>query len=100
MSESQSWVTAKAQEMFQKTGNWSPDRPYTDDLHDNCHNPQVGTRVHAQPCFRPHQQLRCQSHAGESASFSICAAVAMTMLIITFTDAKIELCSSELQVML
>uniref|UniRef100_A0A674P6F4 Voltage-dependent P/Q-type calcium channel subunit alpha-1A n=1 Tax=Takifugu rubripes TaxID=31033 RepID=A0A674P6F4_TAKRU len=41
MSESQSWVTAKAQEMFQKTGNWSPDRPYTDDLHDNCHNPQT-----------------------------------------------------------
>lgn len=41
MTESQSWVTAKAQEMFQKTGNWSPDRPYPDDLHDNRHNPQV-----------------------------------------------------------
>ncbi|TKS68652.1 Voltage-dependent P/Q-type calcium channel subunit alpha-1A [Collichthys lucidus] len=41
MTESQSWVTAKAQEMFQKTGNWSPDRPYPDDLHDNRHNPQA-----------------------------------------------------------
>ncbi|XP_065811379.1 calcium channel, voltage-dependent, P/Q type, alpha 1A subunit, b isoform X10 [Labrus bergylta] len=40
MTESQSWVTAKAQEMFQKTGNWSPDRPYPEDLHDNRHNPQ------------------------------------------------------------
>ncbi|XP_042341586.1 calcium channel, voltage-dependent, P/Q type, alpha 1A subunit, b isoform X8 [Plectropomus leopardus] len=43
MTESQSWVTAKAQEMFQKTGNWSPDRPYPDDLHDNRHNPQTIT---------------------------------------------------------
>ncbi|XP_029905891.1 LOW QUALITY PROTEIN: calcium channel, voltage-dependent, P/Q type, alpha 1A subunit, b [Myripristis murdjan] len=41
MTESQSWVTAKAQEMFQKTGNWSPDRPYPDDLHDSRHNPQI-----------------------------------------------------------
>ncbi|XP_067434458.1 voltage-dependent P/Q-type calcium channel subunit alpha-1A-like [Thunnus thynnus] len=41
MTESQSWVTAKAQEMFRKTGNWSPDRPYPDDLHDNRHNPQT-----------------------------------------------------------
>ncbi|XP_065811386.1 calcium channel, voltage-dependent, P/Q type, alpha 1A subunit, b isoform X12 [Labrus bergylta] len=41
MTESQSWVTAKAQEMFQKTGNWSPDRPYPEDLHDNRHNPQT-----------------------------------------------------------
>ncbi|XP_077935955.1 calcium channel, voltage-dependent, P/Q type, alpha 1A subunit, b isoform X4 [Gasterosteus aculeatus] len=41
VTESQSWVTAKAQEMFQNTGNWSPDRPYPDDLHDNRHNPQT-----------------------------------------------------------
>ncbi|CAJ1052910.1 voltage-dependent P/Q-type calcium channel subunit alpha-1A isoform X1 [Xyrichtys novacula] len=40
MTESQSWVTTKAQEMFQRTGNWSPERPYPDDLHDNRHNPQ------------------------------------------------------------
>ncbi|KAE8300557.1 Voltage-dependent P/Q-type calcium channel subunit alpha-1A Brain calcium channel I [Larimichthys crocea] len=47
MTESQSWVTAKAQEMFQKTGNWSPDRPYPDDLHDNRHNPQTITDISA-----------------------------------------------------
>lgn len=41
MTESQSWMTAKAQEMFQKTGNWSPDRAYPEDLHENRHNPQV-----------------------------------------------------------
>ncbi|XP_030270659.1 voltage-dependent P/Q-type calcium channel subunit alpha-1A isoform X5 [Sparus aurata] len=40
MTESQSWVTPKAQEMFQK-GNWSPDRPYPDDHHDNRHNSQT-----------------------------------------------------------
>uniref|UniRef100_A0AAY4F022 Voltage-dependent P/Q-type calcium channel subunit alpha-1A n=1 Tax=Denticeps clupeoides TaxID=299321 RepID=A0AAY4F022_9TELE len=28
--ESQSWVTTKAQEMFQNTGSWSPERPYPD----------------------------------------------------------------------
>ncbi|CAJ1052911.1 voltage-dependent P/Q-type calcium channel subunit alpha-1A isoform X2 [Xyrichtys novacula] len=43
MTESQSWVTTKAQEMFQRTGNWSPERPYPDDLHDNRHNPQTIT---------------------------------------------------------
>ncbi|XP_069545599.1 calcium channel, voltage-dependent, P/Q type, alpha 1A subunit, b isoform X10 [Brachyistius frenatus] len=43
MTESQSWVTPKPQEMFEKTGNWSPDRPYPDDLHDNRHNPQTIT---------------------------------------------------------
>ncbi|XP_037546486.1 voltage-dependent P/Q-type calcium channel subunit alpha-1A [Nematolebias whitei] len=41
MTESQSWMTAKAQEMFQKTGNWSPDRAYPDDPHENRHNPQT-----------------------------------------------------------
>ncbi|XP_035261630.1 calcium channel, voltage-dependent, P/Q type, alpha 1A subunit, b isoform X3 [Anguilla anguilla] len=41
MTGSQSWVTTRAQEMFQKTGNWSPDRPPPDDLHDNRHNPQT-----------------------------------------------------------
>uniref|UniRef100_A0A3P9MST0 Voltage-dependent calcium channel alpha-1 subunit IQ domain-containing protein n=1 Tax=Poecilia reticulata TaxID=8081 RepID=A0A3P9MST0_POERE len=43
LTESQSWMTAKAQEMFQKTGNWSPDRPYPDDVHENRHNPQTIT---------------------------------------------------------
>lgn len=40
MTESPSWMTAKAQEMFQKTGNWSPERPYLDELHDTRNNPQ------------------------------------------------------------
>lgn len=53
VSESQSWVTAKAQEMFQNTGSWSPDRPYADDLHDNRHNPQV----------RPRRRSRCRQRA-------------------------------------
>ncbi|XP_028827231.1 calcium channel, voltage-dependent, P/Q type, alpha 1A subunit, b isoform X6 [Denticeps clupeoides] len=39
--ESQSWVTTKAQEMFQNTGSWSPERPYPDNVHDNRHNPQT-----------------------------------------------------------
>lgn len=47
MSESQSCVTPKAQDMFQRTGNWSPDRTYADDLHDNRHNPQVPTCTHS-----------------------------------------------------
>ncbi|XP_043108217.1 calcium channel, voltage-dependent, P/Q type, alpha 1A subunit, b isoform X5 [Puntigrus tetrazona] len=43
MSESQSWVTSRAQEMFQKPvpENWNPDRPYPDDHHDSRHNPQT-----------------------------------------------------------
>lgn len=44
MSESQSWVTSRAQEMFQKSvpENWNPDRPsYPDDHHNSRHNPQV-----------------------------------------------------------
>ncbi|XP_059588284.1 voltage-dependent P/Q-type calcium channel subunit alpha-1A isoform X2 [Alligator mississippiensis] len=32
MKESQSWVTQRAQEMFQKTGTWSPERARPDDL--------------------------------------------------------------------
>ncbi|XP_050979462.1 calcium channel, voltage-dependent, P/Q type, alpha 1A subunit, b isoform X21 [Labeo rohita] len=43
MNESQSWVTSRAQEMFQKSvpENWNPDRPYPDDHHDGRHNPQT-----------------------------------------------------------
>ncbi len=47
MSESQSWVTSRAQEMFQKSvpENWNPERPYPDDHHDSRHNPQVISEV-------------------------------------------------------
>ncbi|XP_061080388.1 voltage-dependent P/Q-type calcium channel subunit alpha-1A-like isoform X3 [Conger conger] len=41
MKESQSWVTARAQEMSQKAGSWSPEGQHPDDLHDNRHNPQT-----------------------------------------------------------
>ncbi|KAA0707598.1 Voltage-dependent P/Q-type calcium channel subunit alpha-1A [Triplophysa tibetana] len=43
MTESQSWVTSRAQEMFQKPvpENWNPDRPYTDDHHESRNNPQT-----------------------------------------------------------
>ncbi|KAG5832569.1 hypothetical protein ANANG_G00292520 [Anguilla anguilla] len=41
MTESQSWVTARAQEMSQKAGSWSPEGQHPDDLHDNRHNPQT-----------------------------------------------------------
>lgn len=43
MTESQSWVTSRAQEMFPKSvpENWNPDRPYPDEHHDSRHNPQV-----------------------------------------------------------
>uniref|UniRef100_H3ATC4 Voltage-dependent P/Q-type calcium channel subunit alpha n=1 Tax=Latimeria chalumnae TaxID=7897 RepID=H3ATC4_LATCH len=40
MKESQSWVTQRAQEMFQKTGTWSPERVRPDDLPDNRQNSQ------------------------------------------------------------
>ncbi|RMB90067.1 hypothetical protein DUI87_33522 [Hirundo rustica rustica] len=32
MKESQSWVTQRAQEMFQRTGTWSPERGHPDDV--------------------------------------------------------------------
>ncbi|XP_016094871.1 calcium channel, voltage-dependent, P/Q type, alpha 1A subunit, b [Sinocyclocheilus grahami] len=43
MIESQSWVTSRAQEMFQKPvpENWNPDRPYPEDHHDSRHSPQT-----------------------------------------------------------
>lgn len=63
MSESQSWVTAKAQEMFQNTGSWSPDRPYADDLHDNRHNPQVRTEHSRASAPPPRRRSRCRQRA-------------------------------------
>uniref|UniRef100_A0A8C2IZ08 Voltage-dependent P/Q-type calcium channel subunit alpha-1A n=1 Tax=Cyprinus carpio TaxID=7962 RepID=A0A8C2IZ08_CYPCA len=38
--ESQSWVTARAQEMSQKTGSWSPEGQNPDDMADNCRQSQ------------------------------------------------------------
>nr|XP_055040921.1 calcium channel, voltage-dependent, P/Q type, alpha 1A subunit, b isoform X17 [Misgurnus anguillicaudatus] len=45
MSGSQSWVTSRAQEMFQKSvpDHSNPERPYSEDHHDSRHNPQTIT---------------------------------------------------------
>uniref|UniRef100_A0A8C4T5T1 Voltage-dependent P/Q-type calcium channel subunit alpha-1A n=1 Tax=Erpetoichthys calabaricus TaxID=27687 RepID=A0A8C4T5T1_ERPCA len=40
MTGSQSWVTARAQEMFQEAGSWSSERGHPDDMQDTRHNPQ------------------------------------------------------------
>ncbi|XP_042579297.1 voltage-dependent P/Q-type calcium channel subunit alpha-1A-like isoform X18 [Cyprinus carpio] len=39
--ESQSWVTARAQEMSQKAGSWSPEGQNPDDMADNCRQSQT-----------------------------------------------------------
>uniref|UniRef100_A0A8C1FN66 Voltage-dependent P/Q-type calcium channel subunit alpha-1A n=1 Tax=Cyprinus carpio carpio TaxID=630221 RepID=A0A8C1FN66_CYPCA len=39
--ESQSWVTARAQEMSQKAGSWSPEGQHPDDPADNCRQSQT-----------------------------------------------------------
>ncbi|XP_039578639.1 voltage-dependent P/Q-type calcium channel subunit alpha-1A-like, partial [Passer montanus] len=41
MKESQSWVTQRAQEMFQRTGTWSPERGHPDDVPNSRPNSQV-----------------------------------------------------------
>ncbi|KFO19522.1 Voltage-dependent P/Q-type calcium channel subunit alpha-1A [Fukomys damarensis] len=41
MKESPSWVTQRAQEMFQKTGTWSPERGPPSDLPNSQPNPQA-----------------------------------------------------------
>lgn len=39
--ESQSWVTARAQEMSQKAGSWSPEGHPTEDMTENRTTSQV-----------------------------------------------------------
>lgn len=41
MKESESWVTQRAQEMFQKTGTWSPERGHPEDMPNSRTNSQV-----------------------------------------------------------
>uniref|UniRef100_A0A8C1WKL4 Voltage-dependent P/Q-type calcium channel subunit alpha-1A n=1 Tax=Cyprinus carpio TaxID=7962 RepID=A0A8C1WKL4_CYPCA len=41
--ESQSWVTARPQEMSQKAGSWSPEGQNPDDMADNCRQSQTIT---------------------------------------------------------
>ncbi|KAM9259218.1 voltage-dependent P/Q-type calcium channel subunit alpha-1A [Morus bassanus] len=41
LKESQSWVTQRAQEMFQKTGTWSPERGHPEDIPNSRPNSQL-----------------------------------------------------------
>lgn len=41
MKESESWVTQRAQEMFQKTGTWSPERGRLEEIPNSRINSQV-----------------------------------------------------------
>ncbi|KAM6989093.1 LOW QUALITY PROTEIN: voltage-dependent P/Q-type calcium channel subunit alpha-1A-like, partial [Passerculus sandwichensis] len=41
MKESHSWVTQRAQEMFQRTGTWSPERGHPDDVPNSRPNSQL-----------------------------------------------------------
>ncbi|GCB66968.1 hypothetical protein scyTo_0013639 [Scyliorhinus torazame] len=41
MKESQSWVTDRAQKMFQQTGAWSPERGHSEEIEDTRPNSQV-----------------------------------------------------------
>ncbi|KTF94356.1 hypothetical protein cypCar_00018375 [Cyprinus carpio] len=45
--ESQSWVTARAQEMSQKTGSWSPEGQNPDDMADNCRQSQGSASLYS-----------------------------------------------------
>ncbi|XP_041266693.1 voltage-dependent P/Q-type calcium channel subunit alpha-1A, partial [Onychostruthus taczanowskii] len=49
MKESQSWVTQRAQEMFQRTGTWSPERGHPDDVPNSRPNSQVSPGATAVP---------------------------------------------------
>lgn len=46
IKESPSWVTQRAQEMFQKTGTWSPERGPPDDMANSQPNSQVPQSPH------------------------------------------------------
>lgn len=46
IKESPSWVTQRAQEMFQKTGTWSPERGHPNDMTNSQPNSQVPLSPH------------------------------------------------------
>jgi hypothetical protein len=61
MRESPSWVTQRAQEMFQKTGTWSPERGPPTDMPSSQPNSQVPVSPRTSPPPRrlpPHPQPR------------------------------------------
>lgn len=58
MKESPSWVTQRAQEMFQKTGTWSPERGPPTDLPNSQPNSQVPPSLTAPLSPRPGRYKR------------------------------------------
>ncbi|XP_025905696.1 voltage-dependent P/Q-type calcium channel subunit alpha-1A-like, partial [Nothoprocta perdicaria] len=68
LKESQSWVTQRAQEMFQKTGTWSPERGHPEDVPNSRPNSQaVEMRDMAKDGYSDSDYLPMEGH-GRAAS--------------------------------
>ncbi|XP_068778858.1 voltage-dependent P/Q-type calcium channel subunit alpha-1A isoform X2 [Struthio camelus] len=68
LKESQSWVTQRAQEMFQKTGTWSPERGHPEDVPNSHPNSQsVEMREMAKDGYSDSDYLPMEGH-GRAAS--------------------------------
>ncbi|XP_054664011.1 voltage-dependent P/Q-type calcium channel subunit alpha-1A isoform X3 [Grus americana] len=68
LKESQSWVTQRAQEMFQKTGTWSPERGHPEDVPNSRPNSQlVEMREMAKDGYSDSDYLPMEGH-GRAAS--------------------------------
>ncbi|XP_075583579.1 LOW QUALITY PROTEIN: voltage-dependent P/Q-type calcium channel subunit alpha-1A-like, partial [Pelecanus crispus] len=68
LKESQSWVTQRAQEMFQKTGTWSPERGRPEDVPNSRPNSQlVEMREMAKDGYSDSDYLPMEGH-GRAAS--------------------------------
>ncbi|XP_075381900.1 voltage-dependent P/Q-type calcium channel subunit alpha-1A isoform X5 [Mycteria americana] len=68
LKESQSWVTQRAQEMFQKTGTWSPERGHPEDIPNSRPNSQlVEMREMAKDGYSDSDYLPMEGH-GRAAS--------------------------------
>ncbi|KAM8793896.1 voltage-dependent P/Q-type calcium channel subunit alpha-1A [Eudromia elegans] len=68
LKESQSWVTQRAQEMFQKTGTWSPEQGHPEDVPNSRPNSQaVEMREMAKDGYSDSDYLPMEGH-GRAAS--------------------------------
>ncbi|XP_069737633.1 voltage-dependent P/Q-type calcium channel subunit alpha-1A [Phaenicophaeus curvirostris] len=68
LKESESWVTQRAQEMFQKTGTWSPERGHPEDFPNSRPNSQlVEMREMAKDGYSDSDYLPMEGH-GRAAS--------------------------------
>ncbi|KAM6233253.1 LOW QUALITY PROTEIN: voltage-dependent P/Q-type calcium channel subunit alpha-1A [Porphyrio hochstetteri] len=68
LKESQSWVTQRAQEIFQKTGTWSPERGHPEDVPNSRPNSQlVEMREMAKDGYSDSDYLPMEGH-GRAAS--------------------------------